>query len=142
MTCNISIRFGDSKNARRNIWDTPSSTKSTQTHYSALLFYSVNRDIDRISKNETIDHSTDNVCYSDLSSASGLNIHNTPTHSILIPTYLATKKKYKPVALKTKPVIREMFQIIQNIVGDPLQDIPILLTHPPPFLPMKRYTQE
>jgi hypothetical protein len=37
--------------------------------------------------------------------------------------FVATKKKYKPVAQKVRPVIAELpdhFRIIQNIVGDPL----------------------
>jgi hypothetical protein len=62
-----------------------------------------------------------------------------------VPIYLSTKKKYKPVALKVKPVIGTLpdkFRIIRNIVGDPLKDIPKLPTHPPPFTPTGRYTQE
>jgi hypothetical protein len=44
-------------------------------------------------------------------------------------TYLTTKKKYKPIALKVKPVIGELldkFRIIFNIISNPLQDLPIL----------------
>ena len=55
------------------------------------------------------------------------------------------KKKYKPVALKVKPIIGELpdkFRIIRNIIGDPLKDLPELNTHPPPFRPLGRYTQE
>ena len=58
---------------------------------------------------------------------------------------LATKKKYKPVALKVKPVIGELpakFRIIRQIIGDPLLNLPILPTNPPPFTPTGRYTQE
>ena len=58
---------------------------------------------------------------------------------------LAVKKKYKPVALKVKPVIGELpdkFRIIRQIIGDPLQNLPILPTNPPPFTPTGRYTQE
>src|ERR1700678_4331052 len=59
---------------------------------------------------------------------------------------LATKKKYKlPVALKVKPVIGELpdkFHIIRRITSDPLQNLPILPTNPPPFTPTGRYTQE
>ncbi|SJL18848.1 uncharacterized protein ARMOST_22450 [Armillaria ostoyae] len=54
-------------------------------------------------------------------------------------------KKYKPVALKTKPVLATLsdkFRIIRNIRGDPLADIPTLSPTPPPFVPTKRYTQE
>ena len=58
---------------------------------------------------------------------------------------LAVKKKYKPVALKVKPVIGELpdkFRIIRQIIGDPLQNLPVLPTNPPPFTPTGRYTQE
>ncbi|SJL18826.1 uncharacterized protein ARMOST_22427 [Armillaria ostoyae] len=54
-------------------------------------------------------------------------------------------KKYKPVVLKTKPVLATLpdkFRIIRNIRGDPLADIPMLSPTPPPFIPTERYTQE
>ena len=57
----------------------------------------------------------------------------------------ATKKKYKPVALKVKPIIGQLpdkFRIVRHIVGDPLVNIPTLPTIPPPFQPVGRYTQE
>ena len=60
-------------------------------------------------------------------------------------TYLSLKKKYKPVALKVKPVIGslpERFRIIRDIKGDPLVDLPVLPTNPPKFKPTRRYTQE
>ena len=53
-----------------------------------------------------------------------------------IVSYFA--KKYKPVALKVKPVLGtlpEQFRIMRKIVGDPLQGIPILLEHLPEFEP-------
>ena len=55
------------------------------------------------------------------------------------------KKKYKPVALKVRPVIGELpdkFRIIRNITGDPLANLPILDPNPPDFKPCGRYTQE
>ena len=58
---------------------------------------------------------------------------------------LQTKKKYKPVALKTKPVLGELpgkFRIIRDIKGDPLAELPTLSTSPPSFTPCGRYTQE
>ena len=58
---------------------------------------------------------------------------------------LSGKKKYKPVALKIKPVIGELpdkFRIIRNIIGDPLGQLPILPTHPPSFTPRGKYTEE
>jgi hypothetical protein len=51
-----------------------------------------------------------------------------------ITTYIAAKKKYKPVHLKVKPVIGELpdkFRIIRNIIGDPLKDLLTLPTSPP-----------
>ena len=54
-------------------------------------------------------------------------------------------KKYKPVALKVKPVYAELpeqYRITREIRGDPLQDLPILNPRPPNFAPIGRYTQE
>jgi len=54
-------------------------------------------------------------------------------------------KKYKPVTLKVKPVLRtlpEKFRIIQDIREDPLKDLPILLERPPDFVPKERYMAE
>lgn len=54
-------------------------------------------------------------------------------------------KKYKPVALKVKPVYTELpdyYRIKRNISGDPLEDMPVLSAHPPEFISTGRYTQE
>ena len=54
-------------------------------------------------------------------------------------------KKYKPVALKVKPVLGtlpERFRIMREIVDDPLQGIPELPEHPPEFEPRGHYTLE
>src|SRR5271168_108951 len=53
--------------------------------------------------------------------------------------------KYKPVAVKIKPVIGELpaeFRIKREILGDPLEDMPKLSPNPPDFEPMGRYTLE
>ena len=53
--------------------------------------------------------------------------------------------KYKPVALKTRPVVQELpakFRIQRVIIGDPLADMPKLSPNPPNFVPTGRYTQE
>jgi Integrase zinc binding domain/RNase H-like domain found in reverse transcriptase len=53
--------------------------------------------------------------------------------------------KYKPVALKTRPVVQELpaeFRIKREILGDPLAEMPELSTNPPDFVPTGRYTQE
>lgn len=69
-----------------------------------------------------------------------------------VPTFITAstakripKKKYKPVALKVRPIIGELpdrFRIIRNIAGDPLANLPILDPNPPAFKPCGRYTQE
>jgi hypothetical protein len=54
-----------------------------------------------------------------------------------VSTFTA-KKKYKPVALKTRLLIADLpdkFRIVRNIIGNPLADLPILSPHPPPFKP-------
>ena len=53
--------------------------------------------------------------------------------------------KYKPVALKTRPVIQELpaeFRIKREIIGDPLAEMPKLSPNPPDFVPTGRYTEE
>ena len=53
--------------------------------------------------------------------------------------------KYKPVALKTRPVVQELpaeFRIKREIIGDPLAEMPRLSPNPPDFVPTGRYTQE
>lgn len=62
-----------------------------------------------------------------------------------VSTLAATKKKYKPVALKVRPqlaALPEKFRIRRNIVGDPLEGMPPLNPCPPPFVPTGRYTLE
>jgi len=54
-------------------------------------------------------------------------------------------KKYKPVALKTRPVYSELpekYRIKRQILGDPLKDLPELPVHPTDFVLTGRYTQE
>lgn len=53
--------------------------------------------------------------------------------------------KYKPVALKVRPVVQELpaeFRIRREITGDPLALMPELVPTPPEFTPTGRYTQE
>jgi hypothetical protein len=74
-------------------------------------------------------------------------ITNIPNHILSEPitTYIAAKKKYKPVHLKVKPVIRKLpdkFRIIRNIIGDPLKDLPTLPTDPLRSKPTGCYTKE
>jgi hypothetical protein len=61
------------------------------------------------------------------------------------PLAIFAGKKYKPVALKVRPVETELpsrFRIIRDIKGDPLENIPELPMHPQDFQPTGRYTQE
>ena len=58
---------------------------------------------------------------------------------------VVTKKKYKPMAKKVKPVIASLpgqYRIIREIQGDPLENMPVLEKVPPPFKPTGRYTAE
>jgi hypothetical protein len=55
------------------------------------------------------------------------------------------KKKYKPVALKVKPVkatLPSEFRIEREIRGDPLKNMPELPTNPKPWVPNQTYTAE
>ena len=71
-----------------------------------------------------------------------------PAYTILdarTPLAFFAGKKYKPVALKVCPIETELpsrFCIVRNIKGDPLKDIPMLPTHPPPYQPTGRYMEE
>ncbi|OBZ67402.1 hypothetical protein A0H81_12564 [Grifola frondosa] len=50
--------------------------------------------------------------------------------------FVTQKKKYKPVALKVRPVLATLpnrFRIVRNIQGDPLADMPPLDPNPPTF---------
>ncbi|THU79993.1 hypothetical protein K435DRAFT_581269, partial [Dendrothele bispora CBS 962.96] len=54
-------------------------------------------------------------------------------------------RKYKPVALKVRPVkttLPEEFRILRKIEGDPLAGMPEMPLDPPEFTPKGRYTQE
>ena len=61
------------------------------------------------------------------------------------PLAIFAGKKYKPVALKIRPVETELpsrFRITRTVKGDPLKDMPTLPTRPPPFTTTGRYTEE
>lgn len=53
-----------------------------------------------------------------------------------------TKKKYKPVTSKVRPIAAELPECFCNIKGDPLADLAVLNPHPPLFIPTSHYTQE
>jgi hypothetical protein len=57
----------------------------------------------------------------------------------------AAYTKYKPVALKARPQYAELpdkFRIVRNRIGDPLEGMPTLLSHPTAFKPTGCYTAE
>jgi hypothetical protein len=59
--------------------------------------------------------------------------------------FLSAKKIYKPIAKKVCPVIGELpekFQIERKIIGNPLDDLPALISNPLPFTPIDHYTLE
>ena len=59
--------------------------------------------------------------------------------------FAKTKKKYKPVDKKVRPVAGELpqhYRIVRNHVGDPLEEMPELSRTPKDFEPIGRYTQE
>ena len=61
------------------------------------------------------------------------------------PLAIYAGKKYKPVAIKIRPVETELpsrFRITRQIRGDPLEHMPTLPTRPPAFEPTGRYTEE
>lgn len=54
-------------------------------------------------------------------------------------------KKYKPVAMKVRPVFQDLpdkYRIKRKILGDPLANMPALSEKPLPFVPTGRYTAE
>ncbi len=61
------------------------------------------------------------------------------------PKSVFAGKKYKPVALKVRPVYGELpekYRIKREITGNPLADMPGLSTNPGDFSPTGRYTAE
>jgi hypothetical protein len=57
--------------------------------------------------------------------------------------FLSTKKKYKPVAKKVRPVIGELpkkLWIERKIIGNPLDDLLVLNPNPLSFIPTDCYT--
>jgi hypothetical protein len=71
---------------------------------------------------------------------------STFTSEHLVPytnLFLSSKKKYKLITKKVHPVIGELpekFHIEHKIIGNPLNDLPVLNLNPLPFKPSDRYT--
>ena len=118
----------------------PSDYNSTlSTYYPTQLSSNSNRPLRNGSTSDIFDYSQ--------ASSPDLDIPTPPIDfdSDIYEIFIKTTKKYKPVALKIKPVGSDLpthFRIIRNIVGDPLADLPTLNPNPPPFTPTGRYTQE
>ena len=72
-------------------------------------------------------------------------IEDWTSHLTSTPKKKKGGKKYKPVAVKVKPIVGELpgkFRIILNIIGDPLKHLPVLSPHLPDFAPCGWYTTE
>jgi hypothetical protein len=55
------------------------------------------------------------------------------------------QRKYRKAEDRIQPIttqLPEEFCIICNIIGDPLENMLVLLTHPPDFVPSLQYMQE
>jgi hypothetical protein len=55
------------------------------------------------------------------------------------------KRKYRKAEDRIQPITTQLpkeFHIICNIIRDPLENMAVLLTYPPDFVPGLRYTQE
>jgi hypothetical protein len=97
---------------------------------------------------------TDGCPLTDTKSLTFCNTTHTPSDSTTFASnhlapytnlFLSTKKKYKPIAKKVCPVIGELpkkFGIECKIIGNPLDDLPVLNPNPPPFIPTNHYTLE
>lgn len=62
-----------------------------------------------------------------------------------VASYVGSKKKYKPVGVKVRPVYADLddqYRITRNITGDALEGMPELNPTPGIFIPTERYTQE
>jgi hypothetical protein len=92
--------------------------------------------------------------FPDTESSTFCNTNHTPADSSTFSSghltpytnlFLSTKKEYKPVAKKVRPVIGELpekFRIECKIIGNPLNDLPVLNPNPLPFIPTDCYTLE
>ena len=74
------------------------------------------------------------------------SIPSAPAYTAITPTTKKLmKKKYKPIALKVRPVLTELpnkLHIIRNIIGDSLVGLLILDPNPVLFKPCGCYTEE
>jgi hypothetical protein len=55
------------------------------------------------------------------------------------------KRKYRKAEDRIQPIatqLLEEFHIVHNIIGDPLENMPVLPMHPPDFVPGLQYMQE
>jgi integrase-like protein/reverse transcriptase-like protein len=139
--------FASSVKASRTIPLEPLSTFSTSTHDRVTETHSTNTLQEPFIQFQI---TTETYESSPSYSANRASQHNDNSATPMFVAVTATAKKhkgkkYKPVALKVRPIIGELpekFRIVRKIIGDPLEHLPVLNPNPPPFTPCGRYTQE
>ncbi|KAI0958351.1 hypothetical protein AcV7_004191 [Taiwanofungus camphoratus] len=112
------------------------ATSNTSTWASTLLFSAPFASLPNLSSSNSLNRASTSQLLNSIHLTSSTSTHK---------TYTATKKKYKPVVLKTRPIlgaVPEQFRIIRNIKGDPLSIMPVLSADPQPFEPTGRYIRE
>jgi hypothetical protein len=128
--------------------DSQSSPSSTSIPYAALLselYLSVSDHSSTLSRASTALLFTDTQLEQMQHTS---NNTSSPPSNVIIDnhlTYIQTKKKYKPIAQKVRPVITDLpnrFRIVRNIIRNPLENMPKLNPHPPTFVPTPRYSLE
>ncbi|KAG6878369.1 hypothetical protein C0992_008225 [Termitomyces sp. T32_za158] len=123
-----------------------------RTNALAYLYLTTSDNFDKYSANDTyLTTLPDSPCPAALGLTKARNctsdLSNNLSSYITAPKQkgVQVKKKYKPVALKTKPVtssVSKDFRTKQKIIGDPLADMPLLTPNPPSFIPTGRFTDE
>ncbi|KAG6879173.1 hypothetical protein C0992_004638 [Termitomyces sp. T32_za158] len=139
----------------------PSPTTSANTHSQntsltdsalAYLYLTASDNFDKYSLDDTyLTTLPDSSCPAALGLTKARNctsdMSNNLSSYVTAPKQkgVQVKKKYKPVALKTKPVassVSKDFRIEQKIIGNPLADMPPLTPNPPPFVLTGRFTNK
>ena len=136
--------------------DSPSSVSSSQASFAYLsacdLSHASYPTSDPYSTKPASQHPSNNRFESSNHRPPQSNTRHTSSNIPTASTYttvkrpgVQTKKKYKPVAIKVKPISADLpkkYRIERNIVGDPLKEMPTLDPNSPAFQPTGRYTQE
>jgi len=82
-----------------------------------------------------------------ISGCTQVSLSQKPSNLLILNRYrqVSQGKRYKKVAKRVKPIpgtLPDQFRITRRQHANPLRDIPVLPTRPPPFVPGKRYTKE